>query len=117
MERKLVIAVRGDLKLSHGKLAAQVAHAAVSCALRSQKHDRRKFRDWFDEGQRKITVRVPDEAALHTLQADARAAGLTTALVRDAGRTELAAGTVTCLGLGPAGEAELDSLTGELSLL
>ena len=104
MERKLVIAVRGDLKLSHGKLAAQVAHAAVSCALRSQQHDRR-------------TVRVPDEAALHALQADARAAGLTTALVRDAGRTELVAGTVTCLGLGPAGEAELDSLTGELSLL
>ena len=47
----------------------------------------------------------------------ARAAGLTTALVRDAGRTELAAGTVTCLGLGPASEAELDPLTGELSLL
>mgnify|MGYP001172012569 FL=1 len=117
MDRKLVIAVRGDLKLSHGKLAAQVAHAAVSCALRSQKHDRRKFRNWFDEGQRKVTVRVPDEAALHALQADARATGLTTALVRDAGRTELAAGTVTCLGLGPAGEAKLDLLTGKLSLL
>ena len=115
MERKLVIAVRGNLKLSRGKLAAQVAHAAVSCALRAQKHDRREFRAWFDE--RKVTVRVPDEAALHVLQADARAAGLTTALVRDAGRTELAAGTVTCLGLGPAGEAELDPLTGELSLL
>ena len=117
MERKLVIAVRGDLKLSRGKLAAQVAHAAVSCALRAQKHDRREFRAWFDEGQRKVTVRVPDEAALHALQADARAAGLTTALVRDAGRTELAAGTVTCLGLGPADEAELDPLTGGLSLL
>jgi PTH2 family peptidyl-tRNA hydrolase len=117
VERKLVIAVRGDLKLSHGKMAAQVAHAAVSCALRLQKRDRREFRDWFDEGQRKVTVRVPDEAALHALQADAHIAGLTTALVRDAGRTELTAGTVTCLGLGPAGEAELDLLTGKLSLL
>ena len=84
---------------------------------RTQKHDRREFRDWFDEGQRKVTVRVPDEAALYALQADARVAGLTTALVRDAGRTELAAGTVTCLGLGPAGETELDLLTGKLSLL
>ena len=60
----------------------------------------------------------PDfSARLHALQADARAAGLTTALVRDAGRTERATGTGTCLGLGPAGEAELDPLTGELSLL
>ncbi|HIN08541.1 MAG: aminoacyl-tRNA hydrolase [Methanobacteriota archaeon] len=113
----MVIAVRGDLKLSRGKLAAQVAHAAVSCALRAQKHDRREFRNWFDEGQRKVTVRCPDEPALHTLQADARAAGLTTGLVRDAGRTELAAGTITCLGIGPAGEAELDRLTGNLPLL
>ena len=117
MERKLVIAVRGDLNLPRGKLAAQVAHAAVRCALRAQKHDRREFRAWFDEGQRKVTVRVPDEAALHALQANARETGLTTALVRDAGRTELAAGTVTCLGLGPADEAELDPLTGGLSLL
>jgi len=117
VERKLVIAVRGDLKLSRGKLAAQVAHAAVSCALRAQKHDRREFRNWFDEGQRKVTVRCPDESSLHTLQADARAAGLTTGLVRDAGRTELAAGTITCLGIGPAGEAELDRLTGNLPLL
>ena len=77
----------------------------------------REFRDWYDEGQRKVTVRVPDEAALHALQTDARAAGLTTALVRDAGRTELTAGTVTCLGLGPASEAELDLLTGKLPLL
>ncbi len=117
MERKLVIAVRGDLKLSRGKLAAQVAHAAVSCALRAQQHDRRVYRDWCDEGQRKVTVRCPDEPALHALQADARAAGLTTALVRDAGRTELAAGTITCIGIGPAGEAELDRLTGNLPLL
>ena len=36
---------------------------------------------------------------------------------RDAGRTELAAGTITCLGIGPAGEAELDRLTGNLPLL
>ena len=62
-------------------------------------------------------MRCPDEPALHALQADARAAGLTTALVRDAGRTELAAGTITCLGIGPASEAELDRLTGNLPLL
>jgi peptidyl-tRNA hydrolase len=38
-------------------------------------------------------------------------------LVRDAGRTVIAAGTVTCLGLGPASIREIDALTGALVLL
>nr|WP_287954573.1 peptidyl-tRNA hydrolase [Acidiplasma sp.] len=34
---KMVIAVRKDLEMGKGKIAAQVAHAAVSCALISMK--------------------------------------------------------------------------------
>jgi PTH2 family peptidyl-tRNA hydrolase len=36
-EYKMVIITRSDLKLSPGKLAAQVAHAAVACALDTKK--------------------------------------------------------------------------------
>ena len=117
MQYKLVIAVRADLGLSRGKLAAQVGHAAVDCELRARRYDRPGFRAWYDKGQRKVVVKIPDVACLHALRNEARAAGLTTALITDAGLTQVPPGTVTCLGLGPAGEAELDRLTGDLKLL
>lgn len=117
LEYKLVIAVRNDLKLSRGKLAVQVAHAAVSCAHRSARKDKQNFKPWFAEGQKKVVVKVADLAALRELQARARVSGLTTSMISDAGHTEVEPGTVTCLGLGPATAQRLDLLTGELTLL
>jgi len=117
VKHKLAIVVRADLGLSRGKLAAQVSHAAVDCALRARRYDRKGFRAWYDEGQRKVVVKVSDVARIYALREEARAVGLTTALITDAGLTQVPPGTVTCLGLGPAEEAVLDRLTGELKLL
>ena len=114
---KLVIVVRADVKLSAGKLAAQVAHAAVDCALEAQEHERKVFAAWYAEGQRKVVLKVADEPALHRLARTAKEAGLVTSLIRDAGLTEVAPGTVTALGLGPAQSSLLDPLTGALTLL
>ena len=114
---KLVVVTRQDLKLSPGKAAVQVAHAAVSCALSSKKRDTDTFREWYDEGQRKVVVKAPDLRALYELKAQAEDLGLVTSLIQDAGLTEVPPGTVTVLGIGPAGERDIDRVTGHLSLL
>jgi PTH2 family peptidyl-tRNA hydrolase len=114
---KLVVVTRSDLKLSAGKTAVQVAHAAVSCALSSKKHDPDTFREWYEEGQRKVVVKVPDLKAMYELKAQAEDLGLVTSLIQDAGLTEIPAGTVTVLGIGPAKDRDVDRVTGHLSLL
>ncbi len=111
---KLVVAVREDLQLSRGKLAVQVAHAAVECALSAPKD---VLRAWRGEGAKKVVVRVPDLGALMALVERARRLGIRTCVVRDAGLTEVPPGTVTCAGFGPDREERIDPITGSLPLL
>ena len=116
MECKLVIVVRTDLGISKGKMAAQVAHAAVNCSLKSKKSDSSNFKRWYNEGQKKVVVKGTNESSLRELQQHARDVGLTCSLISDAGLTEVPPGTVTCLGIGPASETKINDITGNLSL-
>ncbi len=109
---KQVIVVRKDLKLAKGKLAAQAAHAAVSAADKSPHKA-----DWLRQGQKKSVLGAADEMELVALLEKADRIGLATSLIEDAGRTHLAPGTVTCLGIGPAPEEAIDRVTGALKLL
>lgn len=114
---KLVVVTRQDLKLSAGKTAVQVAHAAVTCALQSKKRDPDTFKEWYEEGQKKVVVKAPDLKALYELKAQAEDLGMVTSLIQDAGLTEIPAGTTTVLGIGPARDRDVDRVTGHLSLL
>ncbi len=117
MGHKMVIVARQDLKLSKGKLAAQVGHAAVDCALKAMKHDRRTFDAWHQDGQKKTVLKVQGEKEFFPLKMAAEAAGFSTALIKDAGHTEIPPGTVTVLGIGPGNESDIDKVTGHLGLL
>ena len=116
-DNKMVLVVRRDLKLSPGKMAAQVAHAAVNCALSSKKRKTIQFERWYNEGQKKVVVKVQDLAELYRIKQAAEDAGLVTSLITDAGMTELPPNTTTCLGIGPAPNAEVDRVTGHLGLM
>lgn len=116
-KNKLVVAIRTDLKLSPGKLAVQVSHAAVTCALASKKNNPRWFKPWYNEGQKKVVVKGGSLKDLYELKAFAEGLNLTTSLVQDAGMTEIDPGTVTCLGIGPGPNPEVDKVTGSLPLL
>ncbi len=113
-EYKQCIIVREDLKLSKGKLAVQVAHAAVSA---SEFADREAYEAWKEGGQKKVVLRAPSLQDLFELKELARKHGISTALIQDAGLTEVPPGTVTVLGIGPAEVGELDRITGHLKLL
>ena len=83
--------------MPRGKLAAQVAHASVAALLEATADARRR---WVEDGMPKVVLRCESEQELLELEAAAEDAGLPNALIRDAGHTVVAAGTVTCLGLG-----------------
>jgi len=117
MESKLVIVARSDLRLTKGKLAAQVAHASVTCALKARNSRPKFFKDWIDGGQKKVIVKAANKEELLQLKTKAEALGLITALIDDAGLTQLPPGTTTCLGIGPAPEDLVDQITGHLKLI
>jgi len=114
MEYKQVIIVRQDLKLSKGKLAAQASHASVEAVLKSHKDDTAK---WRNQGMKKSVLKVKDEKELLSYKQKAEDAGLVIALITDAGRTHLAPGTITCLGIGPDKAEKIDTVTGQLKLV
>jgi PTH2 family peptidyl-tRNA hydrolase len=114
MEYKQVIVTRKDLKLSKGKLAAQVAHASLDSFERANTSQRG---EWKKDGSKKVVVEVPDLRTMLNLHKKALKLGLPCALIKDAGRTELAPGTVTALGIGPDAEQRVDEVTGDLKML
>lgn len=116
-DRKLVVLVRNDLKMTKGKIAAQVAHAAVNCAFASKKKDAVNFNAWYDSGQAKVVLRVDSERELFEFKVVAEALGITCSLITDAGRTQIEPGSITCLGIGPEKVSVLDKITGDLKML
>lgn len=113
-EYKQVIIVRKDLKMSKGKMSAQSAHASTDALLKSHKDD---INAWKNQGMKKVILGVDDEKELLKLRQNAEDAGLVVAIIADAGRTELAPGTVTAVGIGPADEEKIDRITGHLKLI
>jgi peptidyl-tRNA hydrolase, PTH2 family len=111
---KQVIVVNRALGLPAGKLAAQVAHAAVGAFLRARRENQI---GWLEAGMPKIVVQCATESELLSILDKAEKVGLAVMLVRDAGKTVVQAGTATCVGIGPDRADAIDPITGGLPLV
>ncbi|CCC70340.1 hypothetical protein NCAS_0E02700 [Naumovozyma castellii] len=121
-EVRMALVIRQDLGMTKGKIAAQCCHAALAC-YRKIATDPKKVsynpamtQRWLMGGQAKITLKCPDKETMDELYAKAISLGVNASVIHDAGRTQIAAGSATVLGVGPAPKAVLDQITGELKL-
>ncbi|KAI9753276.1 MAG: hypothetical protein M4579_005249 [Chaenotheca gracillima] len=120
-EYKLVLVVRTDLGMTKGKIAAQCSHATLACykalSRSSIVSENQVLKRWERQGQAKVALQVRSEDELELLQAQAISLGLCAQVVHDAGRTQIAAGSATVLGVGPGPKGIIDQVTGQLKLL
>jgi len=113
-EVKQVIIVRNDLKMGKGKIAAQVAHASLESA---EKVGKRILNEWKSQGHKKVVLKIDSLEELKKIKKKCDKLKIKNALIKDAGRTQLKPGTVTCLGIGPDYSSKIDKITGKLKLL
>lgn len=121
-EVRMALVVRSDLGMQKGKVAAQCAHAAVTCYRlmsepESQAYNEPMLNRWFQGGQAKIALKCGDKDQMDLLFAKALSLNINAYVIHDAGRTQIPAGSATVLGLGPAPKSVLDKVTGDLRLL
>jgi PTH2 family peptidyl-tRNA hydrolase len=114
---KQVMVVRRDLGMGTGKIAAQVAHAAVMGAEKTKATKREWFDSWFEGGQAKVVVKVRSMEELMEVRKHAESLRLPIVQVQDSGLTQVPQGTTTCIGIGPAPAELIDKVTNDLKLL
>merc|ERR1719356_1179925 len=134
---KMVLVVRKDLKMTSGKVAAQCCHACLGVAMDivngqhlsngngnhngngSQMKEynlKRVMSVWRSNGEKKIVLQCQSEGELTTLRDQAAIHGLPHYLVTDAGHTQIKAGSITVLAIGPYLSERIDLVTKDLKL-
>ena len=116
MALKQAIIIRSDLGMGKGKMAGQTAHASVSAYALARSREPEDAKQWEEEGQKKIVLKVGSEEELLSLY-ERMKREMPCALIRDAGKTQLEPGTITCFGAGPADESVINKYTKDLKLL
>lgn len=128
MKLKQVILIRRDLKMRRGKEIAQGSHASMAFLrddVRSKWFDPTRAvvtlspvqKQWLIQGSAKVCLQVRSEEELIRCHEQALEAGLTSHMVRDAGKTEFGGvPTLTACAIGPNEAGSIDEVTGALKL-
>lgn len=114
---KMAFIVRTDLGMGKGKIAGQVAHAAMRLGITCAQERPQDLMAYLGSGEKKIVLKAGSEDDLFDHEVVLGEAGFKVELIHDAGHTQIDADTVTVLGVGPAPSHLLDEYLGELKLL
>ena len=115
---KMVFVVNMELKMSPGKVAAQVGHATLGLYkyLQSQHDQRDGLELWEERGSKKVVLRGNDVRQMLDLKKKAYELHIANIMVHDAGRTEVEPGSLTVFALFGR-NSNVDKVTGDLKLL
>ncbi|KAG1825626.1 peptidyl-tRNA hydrolase, partial [Suillus subaureus] len=92
-------------------------HATLACYKALSRTNPALVQHWERTGQAKIALKSSSEDELLELEAVAKSLNLCARSILDAGRTQIAAGSRTVLGIGPAPVDLINQVTGHLKLL
>lgn len=110
-----VILVNGDVKMGKGKIAGQVAHAVARLERDTEAiRDKRHYALWVANDETKIVKKTSEANLVHAL-ATFMLQGARE--VRDAGKTQVPAGTLTAVALPPLPKNEIPEWIQQLPLL
>ena len=111
----MCVLVRDDLKMSKGKVLAQVSHTIVDATVKAYTQTQLFFK-WRADGEKIVILKVPNEKTLMYIMNIAQRKGVNCGYTVDAGLTEVLPGTKTVGFVGPNFEDKVDKLTGQLKL-
>ena len=111
----MCVLVRDDLKMSKGKVLAQVSHTIVDAAVKAYTQSQLFFK-WRADGEKIVILKVPNEKTLMYIMNIAERKGVNCGYTVDAGLTEVLPGTKTVGFVGPDRDEKVDKLTGQLKL-
>lgn len=110
---KMYILVNTSVKLSAGKIAAQVGHAVQKTTTRCI--NTRKWTEYVRSSMPKIVLKIPSEELFASILDQTK--HIFKSYVVDEGRTQCPPGTVTAVGYDPLYETEIPSCFNNLKLL
>ena len=118
---KMVFLVRQDLKMGAGKIAAQVAHAAIGLyddILEGENiYQKSALNNWFNYGQKKVVLKIPDLDTMLEVVKKFKKLKLQYCIISDAGHTQIPQGSITVLGIGPDIGGKINDITGTFKLM
>lgn len=116
-EHKMWLAVRVDLPLSIGKALIHSGHCFGRLYLSASQLVPERMDAYLSDNEPKIGVKAKNEGVLHRIADECERAGIPHQLVRDAGRSEVPAGTPIYCAFGPWKRAELPKFLHKLQKL